>query len=296
MARILAGSSCKSLGLRLSQSLALEYIDTHIDRFADAELRIQITKSLLGQAAIILQSTSTPANDHLMELLLLVDAAKHAGAQRIITVVPYFGYSRQDRPAYEGGPISARLVANLFEAAGVDYLITCDLHSEQSEGFFNIRTQNIDVCPLFASYLREKKNIVIVSPDIGGARRAKRLAHLLNADIAILNKVRKSPNVCEMQGLIGNVSGKKCILIDDVVDTGGTLCQAVEALQKAGSPSIEAFITHSVLSKDAIKNIQNSALNKVVTTETIMHTHLPDKFVILDIIPLIKKSLEKVIE
>ena len=295
MTKIIAGNSCKILAQRLSHTLGFECLDANIQRFADQELRIQLDAHLYQTDVIIVQSTCQPANDHLMALLLLVDAAKRAGAQRIIAVIPYFGYSRQDRPSYQGGPISARLVATLLESAGVDHMITLDLHSKQAEGFFNIGVQNIDPNPLFASVIDQDRPLVVVSPDIGGLFRARGLANLLNSGIAIINKSRSEPNTCQMDGLIGNVVDKHCIIVDDIADTGGTLCQAAVLLKDQGALSVEVMVTHPVLSGKAIAKMQAAPILKIMTTASIRQKNLPKLFSLVDIIPLLAAAVHRVI-
>ncbi|WP_316353201.1 ribose-phosphate diphosphokinase [Candidatus Trichorickettsia mobilis] len=294
MLKVTSGNSHITLAKQLSQQLNIEYIAADIQKFADEELRIQFTTPLYTDDIIIVQSTSNPANDYLMELLLLVDAVKCAGAQRIIAVMPYFGYSRQDRPSYDYGPISARLIATLLEAAGVDQLITIDLHSSQIEGFFKIGVQNINSIPLFTTSITENQNLVVVSPDIGGINRAQKLSSYLGVDIAIINKIRNTYNKCSMQQLIGNVSGKKCLLIDDIVDTGNTICQATDLLLDKGAVAVEAFITHAVLSEPAISNIMQSRLEKISITNSIVHHHLPRKFKVIGLNSLLAQAIQKI--
>ena len=295
MTRIVAGSSCKEIAQSLGKALSLECLEAQVERFADEELRIQIPCSLHKQDVVIVQSTSRPANDRLMELLLIIDAAKRAGSNRIIALIPYFGYSRQDRPSYQWGPISARLVTTMLEAAGIDHVITLDLHSKQLEGFFKVGVQNIDPAPLFASMLNDEQDIAVVSPDIGGLSRAKNLAELIDAEIVITNKTRKSHNECYMDNVIGEVSGKNCVIVDDIVDTGNTLCKAAELLISEGAASIQVFITHGVLSGNAIENLQNSAIEKITITGSIPQPELPSKFFIADAIPLLEKALQRVL-
>jgi ribose-phosphate pyrophosphokinase len=293
MAKIIAGSACSQLVNTLCQNLDIAKIDTYIERYQDQELRVQLSEGAYNEDVIIVQSTSKPANDHLMELFLLVDAAKRSGARQVIAVLPYFGYSRQDRPSYAYGPISARLVANLLEASKVDHLITIDLHSPQIEGFFKINVQNIETTTLFASSLKDKPNLTIVSPDIGGLIRARKLSGLLNTNLAVISKIRKNYNTCEMDGIMGDVSGAHCVLIDDIVDTGNTLCQAAELLMKNGALSVEAFATHAVLSEQAINNISNSTIDKMVVTNSISQSNLGPKFKVIDIAALLAENLKK---
>jgi ribose-phosphate pyrophosphokinase len=292
MTKIIAGSSSKKLAQQLSASLNIAQVEAFIERFEDEELRVQLADGVHEEDVIIVQSTSKPANDHLMELLLLVDAAKRSGARRVIALVPYFGYSRQDRPSYAFGSISARLVATLIEAAGVDHLITLDLHSQQAEGFFQIGVQNIETLTLFAELLKSQSNLMVVSPDIGGMIRARKLSSLLGVDLAVINKIRTTHNTCQMSEIIGNVAGKNCVLVDDIVDTGGTLCKAAALLMQHGALSVEAIATHAVLSA----NIEASVIKKITVTGTIEQTQLPSKFAVADISVLLGKNLKRMIK
>ena len=296
MTKIIAGSSSKKLAQQLSTSLNIAQVEAFIERFEDEELRVQLADGVHEEDVIIVQSTSKPANDHLMELLLLVDAAKRSGARRVIALMPYFGYSRQDRPSYAFGPISARLVATLIEAAGVDHLITLDLHSQQAEGFFQIGVQNIETLTLFAGLLKGQPNLMVVSPDIGGMIRARKLSSLLGVDLAVINKIRTTHNTCQMGEIIGNVAGKNCVLVDDIVDTGVTLCKAAALLMQHGALSVEAIATHAVLSGQAVANIEASVIKNITVTGTIEQTQLPAKFTVADISVLLGKSLKRMIK
>ncbi len=296
MTKIIAGSASLQLAKRLNQALGLSRVEARIESYLDEELRVQLADGVCGEDVIIVQSTSKPANDHLMELLLLIDAAKRSGARQVIACVPYFGYSRQDRPSYANGPISARLVATMLEAAGVDHLITLDLHSQQAEGFFKIGVQNIETGALFADLLKNRPNLMIVSPDIGGMIRARKLSGLLQVDLGVINKIRKSHNTCQMGEIIGEVAGFHCVLVDDIIDTGGTLCQAAELLMQNGALSVEVVVTHAVLSGQAVAKIAQSAITKITVTGTIEQANLPDKFTVVDIVPLLGQSLQKLVQ
>lgn len=296
MTKIIAGSASLRLANKLCQALQIPQVSTSIERYMDQELRVQLQDSVYGEDVIIVQSTSKPANDHLMELLLLMDAAKRSGARRVIACVPYFGYSRQDRPSYDFGPISARLVATILESAGVDYLITLDLHSQQVEGFFKIGVQNIETTTLFANLLKSKTDLMVVSPDIGGAIRARKVSQLLGVDFGVIDKVRKSPNTCQISGFIGNVNGFNCVLVDDIIDTGGTLCQAAELLIQRGALSVEVLVTHAVLSDKAVAKITESSIKQITVTNSIEQVNLPSKFNVVDIALLISDNLRKLIK
>ena len=249
-----------------------------VKRFSDGEIFVELTDSVRGAPVVIVQSTSYPANDTLMELLLLVDAARRASADRIIACIPYFGYARQDRrPGFQRMPITARLVADMLETAGVDQVVTMDLHAAQIQGFFHIPVDNITAMPLFAADVAatfDDQEIVVVSPDVGGVARARMLAKLLgDAPLTIIDKRRPSPNQSEIMNIIGDVRGKTCIMVDDMIDTAGTITLAANALKKLGATEIYASCTHGVLSGPALERIENSSITKLVVTDTI---ELPD--------------------
>lgn len=288
---IIAGISHPSLAQKVATHLGTEIILANSQKFNDQEFKVQIQKNLYQEDVVIFQSTSNPANDHLMELLLISDAAKRAGAKKIIAVMPYFGYSRQDRQSYEYGPISVSLIASLIEASGIDEVITIDLHSKQSEGFFKINIQNLDAVELFAHYFKNTKNSIVVSPDVGGLDRAQKFANILGCELAVINKVRKENGDCVMNDIMGNVADKHCILIDDIVDTGSTLCRALQLLRAKGAKSFDACITHPVFSKSALNKLERSGFNRIYITDTIKQDYLPDNIQIIPISKIIAKSL-----
>jgi ribose-phosphate pyrophosphokinase len=281
---IIAGKSHQELAKTIATKLSAPLIIANTKKFEDQELRIQVDGNLYEQDVVIVQSTSKPANDHLMELLLLADTAKRAGARQITALIPYFGYSRQDRPSYSNGPISASMVANLLEAAGINRVITLDLHSKQIEGFFRIGVLHFDALALFAKQFKNSnKDYIIVSPDVGGVTRAQKLADILELDIAIINKSRESNGDCVMNSVIGDVSKKNCILIDDIVDTSTTLIKACELLLQKNALSVCACVTHAVLSGNSIKNIENSPLTNLYVTDSIHNEKLPDKVKVITV-------------
>lgn len=240
--------------------------------FADQEIFVEILENVRGEDCFILQSTSYPANDNLMELLIMIDALKRASAKRITAVLPYFGYARQDRKPGPRTPISAKVVANLITTAGVDRVLTLDLHAAQIQGFFDIPTDNLFAVPVLARDVIENyalENIMVVSPDVGGVVRARALAKRTNSLLAIVDKRRDRPGNSEVMNVIGDVSGKDCLLIDDIIDSGGTLCNAAEALLKKGATSVTAYITHGVLSGGAVSRITSSKLKELVITDSI---------------------------
>lgn len=266
--KIISGSSNNSLSQRVAKNLGLKLLDTTISRFSDGELKVQVNDNIGDEVAII-QSTSSPVNDHLMELLLLADTAKRAGSKRIVAIVPYFGYSRQDRCTYKYGPISASLVIRMLEASGITEVITFDLHSQQLEGAFNIPVTNLSTESIFFPVLEHMKNIIIVSPDIGGIPRARNYSALMGVDLAIINKSRDQNNQCTMNGIIGEVRGKNCIIVDDIIDGASTICLATELLLASGAVSATAIVTHGVLSGSAVEKINNSKLSHLYISDTI---------------------------
>ncbi|HJD56610.1 MAG TPA: ribose-phosphate diphosphokinase [Rickettsia endosymbiont of Sericostoma sp.] len=290
--KILAGLSHKKLARHLAKELNCQYVETYITTFDDSETKVQILEDVQGCDVVIVQSTSRPTNNHLMELLLLVDTVKRAGASKVTAVIPYLGYSRQDRRYDNFSPVPARLVANMLEIAGVDRIITVDLHSQQLEGFFKIAIQNLEPISLFAPIIKNYNNAIIVSPDIGGFVRIGAVNKLFNMNMAVINKSRDSTDQCQMSEIIGNVSGKHCLLIDDIVDSGETLCKGAKLLMAVGALSVDAFVTHPVLSGLSKKNIENSDIMNIYITDTIETTDLPSKFHIISVTPIIVAALQ----
>jgi ribose-phosphate pyrophosphokinase len=280
---LISGSSHRDLSQSIALRLSVPHIQAQIKRFEDQELRVQIHEKMYEQDAVIIQSTSKPANDHFMELLLLVDTLKRAGANRIIAVIPYFGYGRQDRPSYRHGPISASLVATLLEAAGVDRVLTLDLHSRQTEGFFKIGVQNLSSVPIFAPLFLDTQDAVVVSPDIGGVTRAQELSQLLRSDLAIINKSRSPSGEAKVSDVIGNVTGKNCILVDDIIDTGGTLCKSAALLKERGARSIVACVSHAVFSGTCIERVEASPIETLYVTNSVPQSRFPKNTQIIPI-------------
>ena len=288
---VLAGSSHPELAEDIALGIGCPLIIAKAKKFEDQELRIQVDGNLYEKEVVIVQSTSKPANDYLMELLLLADTAKRAGAHRIIAVIPYFGYSRQDRPSYSYGPISASLVATLLEAAGVNRVLTLDLHSKQTEGFFKIGVQNFDTSALFAKLFHDKKNQIVVSPDIGGVMRAQKLADMLNVELAIINKTRLADGKCVMNSIIGDVTNKDCIIVDDIIDTGGTLCRAADLLMQNDAKSVSACVTHGVFSGSCIELIKNSSFSSFYITNSIKHVEIPKAVQVIKVADIFIEAL-----
>ena len=289
---IIGGSSHPKLTRYLAEKISCPWLIADTKRFTDQELKVCINQDVYEQDVVIVQSTTRPANDHLMELLLLADTTKRAGCNRITAVVPYFGYSRQDRPSYAYGPISASLVARLIETSGIDKIITVDLHSKQSEGFFKIGVKNLDPTELFAHAFPVQGNYTVVSPDVGGLFRARRLALKLNTDLAILNKTRNAQGECSMSAVIGNVVGKHCIVVDDIVDTGNTLCAAGALLMESGAQAVSVCITHAVFSENCVARIQKAGFSECFITDTIDHHNVPSFMKILSTRDLIVNALQ----
>ena len=270
--KIIAGNSNLPLSSDVAKYLQIDLAKATIRRFADEEVYVEIKENIRGEDVFVIESTSYPANDNLMELLVIIDALKRASAKRITAVLPYFGYARQDRKPGPRTPISAKLVANLISTAGADRVLTVDLHAEQIQGFFDIPTDNLFAGPVFSRDIKDQfdlSNLVAVSPDIGGVVRARAIASKFGASIAIVDKRRPKAGESEVMNIIGDVEGKTCIVPDDIIDTAGTLCNAAQALKDAGASKVKAYITHPVLSGPAIERINNSSIDELVVTNSI---------------------------
>jgi len=270
---LFAGNANPALAHDIARQLTTPLGRAYVGRFSDGEVNIELMENVRGRDVFIVQPTCPPANDHLMELLVMVDACRRASAAKITAVVPYFGYSRQDRrPRATRSAITAKLVANMIQGSGVDRLLTIDLHSDQIQGFFDIPVDNVYASPVLLgdAYRQRYENMIVVSPDVGGVVRARALAKRLDdADLAIIDKRRPRPNESKVMNIIGEVSGKTCVLIDDMVDTAGTLCAGAQALKDEGATKVVAYITHAILSGNAIEKIMKSALDELVVTDTI---------------------------
>lgn len=288
---VIGGSSHTELAKQIAASAGASYSQAQVKRFADQELKVQINDELRGANVYLVQSTTQPANDHLMELLLLADTAKRAGSQHITAVIPYFGYGRQDRPSYNYGPISASLVARLIETSGVDRVITLDLHSRQSEGFFKNGITNIDPSELFAKEFFDLEDNIVISPDIGGVPRARSFAQHIGSDLAIINKSRNTTGHCVMNEVIGSVEGRNCIIVDDIIDSGSTLFSASDILMEHGAKSVSACITHAVLSEQCVDRLNRQRFTRIVVSNSIHHNELPHQVELLSIHELIAKNL-----
>jgi ribose-phosphate pyrophosphokinase len=270
--KLFAGNSNRVLAEGIARYLNISLGRASVRRFADQEIFVEIQENVRGEDVFVLQSTSAPANDHLMELLIMIDAFRRSSARRITAVIPYFGYARQDRRASGRTPISAKLVANLITQAGADRVLTMDLHAGQIQGFFDIPTDNLFSVPVMSRDVKARykaTNVMVVSPDVGGVVRARALAKRIDAPLAIVDKRRERPGESEVMNIIGDVAGKDCLLFDDIVDSGGTLCNAAEALMKTGATSVTAYITHGVLSGGAVARVGASMLKELVITDSI---------------------------
>ncbi|MFC4293630.1 ribose-phosphate pyrophosphokinase [Novosphingobium tardum] len=299
--KIMAGNSNLPLARAIAGYLELPLTDASVRRFADEEVFVEIHENVRGEDVFVLQSTSFPANDNLMELLICIDALRRASARRITAVVPYFGYARQDRKPGPRTPISAKLVANLITEAGADRVLSVDLHAGQIQGFFDIPTDNLYGAPVMATDIHTRYaglDLMVVSPDVGGVVRARALAKRLdNAPLAIVDKRRDRPGQSEVMNIIGEVKGRMCILIDDIIDSGGTLCNAAQALMDAGASGVSAYISHGVLSGGAVARVEASALKELVITDSILPTDAATdakKIRILSIAPLIGEAIRRI--
>tara|TARA_E500000331_G_scaffold311158_1_gene318298 strand:- start:182 stop:1114 length:933 start_codon:yes stop_codon:yes gene_type:complete len=298
--KILSGTSNPKLSKEISKLLRLKLVNTNIKRFSDGEIYIEINENIRGNSVFVIQSTSNPANDNLMELLLCIDALRRSSAKNITAVIPYYGYARQDRKVVPRTSISAKVVANLITNAGASRVVTVDLHAGQIQGFFDMPVDNLFTTPLFARYIKKKlknKKLICVSPDVGGVQRTRGLATKIKADLAIIDKRRPRPGKSQVMNIIGNVKGKTCIIVDDIIDSGGTIVNAVDALKKNGATEVYVFITHAVLSGDAANKIKKSKIKKLVITDTIDNSQKiknNNKIEVLSISSLMAEAIKRI--
>ncbi len=298
--KILTGNSNRPLAEAISAFLNLPLTSASVRRFSDMEVFVEINENVRGEDVFVIQSTSYPANDNLMELLVAMDALKRGSARRITAVIPYYGYARQDRKSGPRTPISAKLVANLITSAGADRVLTLDLHAGQIQGFFDIPTDNLFAAPVFTQDIMERGNgapLTIVSPDVGGVVRARAIAKRLDADLAIIDKRRERAGVSEVMNIIGDIGDRRCILVDDIVDSAGTLCNAAAALVDAGALSVSAYVTHGVLSGGAVARVSASPLEELVMTDSIQATEavrLAQNIRQLSIAPLLGEAMRRI--
>ena len=301
--KILTGNSNRPLAEAISAYLNLPLVNASVRRFSDMEVFVEINENIRGEDVFIIQPTSFPTNDNLMELLVTIDALKRSSARRITAVIPYYGYARQDRKSGPRTPISAKLVANLITTAGADRVLTVDLHAGQIQGFFDIPTDNLFAAPVLTKDMKERfgtgNNLCIVSPDVGGVVRARAFAKRLDADLAIVDKRRERAGVSEVMNIIGEVEGKRCILVDDIVDSAGTLCNAAVALKEQGALSVAAYVTHGVLSGGAVARVSASPLESLVITDSIQATEavrVSQTVRQLSIAPLLAEAMARISE
>ncbi|MDB9703385.1 ribose-phosphate pyrophosphokinase [Rhodospirillales bacterium] len=299
--KIIACNSNRPLAEAISAYVNLPLTKASVRRFSDMEIFVEIEENIRGEDVFVIQSTSYPANDNLMELLITLDALRRASARRITAVIPYFGYARQDRKSGSRTPISAKLVANLVTEAGADRVLTMDLHAGQIQGFFDIPTDNLFAEPVLTEHIKSLTSsddeLVIVSPDVGGVVRARGLAKRLNADLAIIDKRRERAGVSEVMNIIGDADGRHCILVDDIVDSAGTLCNAAVALMEKGAKSVSAYVTHGVLSGGAVARVTSSPMEKLVTTDSIQATEavrVAQNIHQLSVAPLIGEAIQRI--
>jgi ribose-phosphate pyrophosphokinase len=297
--KLVAGNSNRPLALAIADYLETPLATCQVRRFADMEIFVEVEENVRGEDVFVIQSTSFPANDHLMELLIMIDALRRSSARRITAVVPYYGYGRQDRKTASRSPISAKLVANLITQAGADRLMTLDLHAPQIQGFFDIPTDNLYASPVMVRDIKERfdnGSMVVVSPDVGGVMRARGLARRIDAPLAIVDKRRERAGESEVMNIIGDVEGSVCILVDDIVDSGGTLCNAADALMRQGAKEVCAYCTHGVLSGGAVARIADSQLKEMVITDSIQSTDVvrkSNRFRVLTIAPLMGEAVAR---
>jgi ribose-phosphate pyrophosphokinase len=298
--KILSCNSNINLAESISKTLNTQLVKVDVKRFSDMEVFVEVQENVRGEDMFIIQSTSYPANDNLMELLVSLDALRRASARRITAVIPYYGYARQDRKSGPRTPISAKLVANLITKAGADRILTMDLHAGQIQGFFDIPTDNLFAAPVFVKDIEDRyknKPVVIVSPDVGGVVRARAIARRINANLAIIDKRREKAGSSEVMNIIGDVSNHHCIIVDDIIDSGGTICNAAQALIDVGAISVDAYVTHGVLSGSAVSNISNSPLTSLVTTNSIKATEavrISSNIRQISIAPIIGEAIRRV--
>ncbi len=287
--KLLTGNSNKILSKNIAKYLRSKLVNSSIKKFSDGEIYVEINENIRGNSIFIIQSISSPANDNLMELLLCIDALKRSSAKNITAVIPYFGYARQDRKVVPRTSISAKLVSNLITKAGADRVVTVDLHAGQIQGFFDIPVDNLFATPIFARHVKKRiksKKIICVAPDVGGTERARALGKLLNAGLAIVDKRRPKPGQSQVMNVIGDVDGQTCIIVDDIIDSGGTIINAAKALKLRGAKEVYVYITHGVLSGDAVKKIKNSVIKNLVITDTIYNHEKTKNVKNIEVLPI----------
>ncbi len=298
--KVLAGTSNFKLCKDIAKYLKLKLVNTNIKRFADDEIYVEINENIRGNSIFVIQSTSNPANDNLMELLICIDALKRSSAKNITAVIPYFGYARQDRKVVPRTAISAKLVSDLITGAGANRILSVDLHAGQIQGFFNIPVDNLFATPIFARHIKKKiklNNLICVAPDVGGVERTRALSRRLNTSIAIIDKRRPTAGKSEVMNIVGDVKNKNCVIIDDIIDSGGTIVNAAKALIDKGARDVNVYITHAVLSGQAVDKIENSHIKKLITTDTIDNSKKiikSKKIEVISIAPMIAEAMKRI--
>ena len=298
--KLLSGTGNLEISKKIAQNLKLKLVNSNIKRFADGEIYVEINENIRGNSIFVIQSISTPANDNLMELLICIDALRRSSAKNITAVIPYFGYARQDRKVVPRTAISAKLVSNLITNAGAHRIVTVDLHAGQIQGFFDIPVDNLFSTPIFSKHIKKyisNKNIICVAPDVGGVERARALGQKLNVGLAIVDKRRPAPGKSQVMNIIGNVKGKNCLLVDDIIDSGGTIVNAAKALKEKGAKDVYVYVTHGVLSGNAVEQINNSKIKKLILTDTIDNSNKikkSSKIVVLSISNLMAEAIKRI--
>ena len=297
--KVLAGTSNTKLCRDIARQLKLKLVNSHIKRFADGEVYVEINENIRGNSIFVVQSTSNPANDNLMELLICIDALRRSSAKNITAVIPYFGYARQDRKVVPRTAISAKLVSNLITNAGANRILSVDLHAGQIQGFFDIPVDNLFSTPIFARHIKKTKlnNLICVSPDVGGVERTRALSRRLNSSIAIIDKRRPAPGKSEVMNIVGDIKNKNCVIVDDIIDSGGTIVNAAKALKDKGAKDVYVYITHAVLSGQAVNKIENSKIKKLITTDTIDNSKKikgSKKIEIISLAPMISEAMKRI--
>ena len=298
--KLLSGTGNLELSKKIAQNLKLKLVNSNIKRFADGEIYVEINENIRGNSIFVIQSISTPANDNLMELLICIDALRRSSAKNITAVIPYFGYARQDRKVVPRTAISAKLVSNLITNAGAHRIVTVDLHAGQIQGFFDIPVDNLFSTPIFSKHIKKyisNKNIICVAPDVGGVERARALGQKLNVGLAIVDKRRPAPGKSQVMNIIGNVKEKNCLLVDDIIDSGGTIVNAAKVLKEKGAKDVYVYVTHGVLSGNAVEQINNSKIKKLILTDTIDNSNKikkSSKIVVLSISNLMAEAIKRI--
>jgi len=298
--KVLSGTSNVKLSKEIAKLLKVKLVNTNIIRFADGEIYVEINENIRGNSIFVVQSSSNPANDNLMELLVCIDALRRSSAKNITAVIPYFGYARQDRKVVPRTAISAKLVSNLITNAGANRVLTLDLHAGQIQGFFDIPVDNLFATPIFARHIKKNiktNNLICVAPDVGGVERARALSRRINVGIAIIDKRRPAPGKSEVMNIVGNVKNKKCVIVDDIIDSGGTIVNAAKALKDKGAKEIYVYITHAVLSGSAVDKIKKSQIKKLIITDTIDNSKkikISKKIEVISIAPMISEAIKRI--